>query len=160
MPGWREPTPPSSIAPPPIPVIALITEWTDADGRRKVRSESSDLGGTMRLGAQPAHLVPGSRAREIYGTDVDLASATATATRSTRTTWRASRRRACASAAWSAEDHLVEMIELPDHPWFLACQFHPEFKSTPRDGHPLFTGFVQAALAHAQGELEQCPARP
>ena len=105
----------------PHPVIGLITEWRTASGEVERRSEDSDLGGTMRLGLQEQRLKPGTLARELYGKDV--------------------------VGDKSIDDLLVEMIELPRdvHPWFLACQAHPEFLSTPRDGHPLFVGFVRAA---------------
>jgi len=132
----------------PHPVIGLITEWIDEDGRTEIRSEASDLGGTMRLGAQAAILEPGSRAREIYGAD--------TITERHRHRYEVNahyipqlQEHGLKIGGWSAANHLVETIELPGHPWFFACQFHPEFTSTPRSGHPLFTGFVDAALAFA-----------
>ena len=128
------------------PVIALITEWRDATGRIERRDENADLGGSMRLGGQNCRLEPGSLARQVYGkaqvrerhrhryefnnTYLDLL--------------KDSGLRFC---GWSLDGRLVEMIELPDHPWFIACQFHPEFTSTPRDGHPLFRGFIEAAIA-------------
>jgi CTP synthase len=125
------------------PVIALITEWQDLERGQQVRDEKSDLGGSMRLGAQEAKLVPGSLARALYGKEsiferhrhryefnnhyLDELTA------------------AGLSFSGFSADGLVEFIELPGHPWFVASQFHPEFTSTPRDGHPLFTGFVRAA---------------
>ncbi len=131
----------------PHPVIALITEWENADGELEVRDESSDLGGTMRLGAQEAKLVPGTRAREVYGSDV--------ITERHRHRYEVNNNyveqlqaAGMTLGAWSGDDKLVEMIELPGHPWFLACQFHPEFTSKPRGGHPLFTDYVRAAIAH------------
>ncbi|MCW8450949.1 CTP synthase [Legionella quinlivanii] len=133
----------------PYPVIGLISEWMDEDGSLNLRNEHTDLGGTMRLGAQSCRLQPDSLASKIYGkneiverhrhryevnnhfiehlTDAGL---------------RISGR--------SADGMLVEMIELADHPWFVACQFHPEFTSTPRDGHPLFKDFVLAARSYSQ----------
>lgn len=127
------------------PVIGLITEWVDATGRRETRDEASDLGGTMRLGGQESRLVAGSKTREIYGKDVILERH--------RHRYEVNnnyvdqlQRAGLRIGGWSADDTLVEAVELPDHPWFVACQFHPEFTSTPRDGHPLFTSFVQAAL--------------
>tara|TARA_R110002110_G_scaffold114374_5_gene283786 strand:- start:19657 stop:21285 length:1629 start_codon:yes stop_codon:yes gene_type:complete len=134
----------------PHPIVALITEWQNADGSTQQRDASSDLGGTMRLGAQTCYLESDSRVRQIYGADTvlerhrhryeinnnyvdQLVSA------------------GIRIAGWSADRALVEMIELPQHPWFVACQFHPEFTSRPRGGHPLFTGYIEAALAHAQG---------
>jgi CTP synthase len=125
------------------PVIALITEWQDLERGQQVRDEKSDLGGSMRLGAQEAKLVPGSLAHSLYGKGAiferhrhryefnnhyleELAAG------------------GLRFSGFSA-DGLVEFIELPAHPWFVASQFHPEFTSTPRDGHPLFAGFVRAA---------------
>jgi CTP synthase len=131
------------------PVVGLITEWQNADGTTEIRSADSDLGGTMRLGAQECHLVEGSLAREVYGQD--------TIVERHRHRWEFNNNYAdqlqaagLKIAGWSADDSLVEMIELPAHPWFLACQFHPEFTSRPRGGHPLFTAFVKAALAHRE----------
>jgi CTP synthase len=125
------------------PVIALITEWQDLGRGQQVRDEKSELGGSMRLGAQEAKLKPGSLARMLYGKEsiferhrhryefnnhyLDELSANGL------------------SFSGFSADGLVEFIELPSHPWFVASQFHPEFTSTPRDGHPLFTGFVRAA---------------
>ncbi|MGB3611534.1 MAG: CTP synthase [Cellvibrio sp.] len=131
----------------PHPVIGLITEWITADGAVEKRDESSDLGGTMRLGAQECRLVSGSKAREIYGADVIVERH--------RHRYEVNnnyvdqlQKAGLRIGGWSADDTLVEVVELPDHPWFVACQFHPEFTSTPRDGHPLFSSFVQAALSH------------
>jgi CTP synthase len=128
------------------PVVGLITEWENAAGDRQLRTEESDLGGTMRLGGQECVLTPGSNAHDCYGKDViverhrhryevnnnllpDLEAG------GLKVTGR------------SVDGALVEVIEVGDHPWFVACQFHPEFTSTPRYGHPLFSGFIQAALA-------------
>ena len=132
------------------PVIALITEWQNADGSTEQRSECSDLGGTMRLGAQPCHLEPGSRIRAIYGREriherhrhryeVNARYVDTLQDHGLRV------------AGWSADRSLVEMIELPAHAWFVACQFHPEFTSRPRGGHPLFTSYIQAACQRAAG---------
>ncbi|MGD8323221.1 MAG: CTP synthase [Gammaproteobacteria bacterium] len=127
----------------PDPVIALITEWQDADGSTQQRSSESDLGGTMRLGAQECRLRPDTRAREIYGRD--------TIAERHRHRYEFNNRylermeaAGLVFAGFSA-DGLVEMVELRDHPWFLASQFHPEFTSNPRDGHPLFSSFIRAA---------------
>jgi CTP synthase len=129
------------------PVIGLITEWKDDSGDIETRDADSDMGGTMRLGGQKCKLLKGSLARQTYGKEEiterhrhrfefnnnyrDLLSETGLVLSGT-----------------SQDESLVEMVELSDHPWFLACQFHPEFTSRPRDGHPLFTGFVKAALRH------------
>jgi CTP synthase len=135
----------------PHPVIALITEWVSADGSTQSRSEASDLGGTMRLGAQRCPIRPGTKAHQIYGPEV----------------FERHRHRyevnnalkpqiAQAGLVISSEtpnESLVEMVELPEsvHPWFVAVQFHPEFTSTPRHGHPLFRSYIEAALAKQSG---------
>jgi CTP synthase len=128
----------------PHPVIALITEWTDAQGKVEKRSAESDLGGSMRLGGQQCRLAEGSRVRELYGNEV------ITERHRHRYEFNNGYREALSKAGLqfaglSMDGSLVEVIELKDHPWFIACQFHPEFTSTPRDGHPLFAGFVSAA---------------
>ncbi|KGE05033.1 CTP synthase [Pseudohaliea rubra] len=132
------------------PVIALITEWQNADGSTEQRDESSDLGGTMRLGAQPCHLAPGSMVRDIYGAD--------TIHERHRHRYEVNNNyvqrlqdAGMRVAGWSADNNLVEMVELPGHQWFIACQFHPEFTSRPRGGHPLFTSYIEAACEHATG---------
>ncbi len=129
----------------PHPVIALITEWTNAEGKIEYRSEKSDLGGTMRLGAQQCRLVADTLARETYGKDV--------ITERHRHRYEFNNRyidplkqSGLVFSGWSMDGQLVEMVELPGHPWFLGCQFHPEFTSTPRQGHPLFQGFIRAAI--------------
>ncbi|MBQ3682370.1 MAG: CTP synthase [Succinimonas sp.] len=131
----------------PYPVIGLITEWVNKEGQIEERSEESDLGGTMRLGAQQCHLADGSRVRELYGKPEiyerhrhryevnnnllpDLESAGLKVT------------------GLSADRQLVEIVEVANHPWFVGVQFHPEFTSTPRDGHPLFSGFIKAAMEY------------
>ncbi len=131
----------------PHPVIGLITEWMDESGDVETRDADSDMGGTMRLGGQKCILLEGSLAQKSYGTDEiverhrhryefnnhyrDLLS-----------------EKGLVVSGVSQDNTLVEMIEFADHPWFLGCQFHPEFTSKPRTGHPLFTGYIQAALAH------------
>ncbi|MGI8561821.1 MAG: CTP synthase [Luteimonas sp.] len=128
----------------PHPVIGLITEWRTATGDVEKRSEDSDLGGTMRLGLQEQRLKPGSRARELYGQDVVGERHRHRYEFNNR--YRTQLEEAgLVVAAKSMDDLLVEMVELPDHPWFIACQAHPEFQSTPRRGHPLFVGFIRAA---------------
>lgn len=130
------------------PVVGLITEWQDAAGSVEVRSDSSDLGGTMRLGAQDCQLMAGSTVRECYGKDVIVERH--------RHRYEVNNNllpqleaAGLKVSGRSADGALVEVVEAPDHPWFVACQFHPEFTSTPRDGHPLFSGFVKAALKQA-----------
>ncbi len=126
------------------PVIALITEWTTEDGATERRSDGSDMGGTMRLGAQKCRLASGSLARSLYRKDVISERHRHRYEFNNRYRERFEEL-GMRMAGVSMDENLVEMIELPDHPWFLACQFHPEFTSTPRDGHPLFAGFVAAA---------------
>ena len=131
------------------PVIALITEWQDRDGQIEQRSENSDLGGTMRLGGQECALEAGSMARKIYG--AERISERHRHRYEVNDHYLARIRQAgLRVSGLSSKDGLCEMIELPNHPWFVACQFHPEFTSTPRDGHPLFKAFVQAAIANAK----------
>ena len=127
----------------PHPVIALITEWQDEAGMRQERSETSDLGGTMRLGAQTCDLQPDTLARSVYG----HAQISERHRHRYEFNNRYKDRLAEAGVVFSgfSRDGLVEVIELREHPWFLATQFHPEFTSNPRDGHPLFTSFITAA---------------
>ncbi|SDR22747.1 CTP synthase [Pseudoxanthomonas sp. CF125] len=128
------------------PVIGLITEWRTATGEVEKRDERTDLGGSMRLGLQEARLKPGTLARELYGKDVVAERHRHRYEFNNR--YRTQMEDAgLVISAKSMDDLLVEMIELPrsQHPWFLACQAHPEFLSTPRDGHPLFVGFIRAA---------------
>ncbi|MGD2032900.1 MAG: CTP synthase [Gammaproteobacteria bacterium] len=137
----------------PHPVIALITEWQDRTGAIEERDENSDLGGTMRLGGQECCLTPGTLAARTYGRKRIVER------HRHRYEFNNAYRDILEQAGlvfsgWSLDD-LAEMIELPTHPWFLACQFHPEFTSNPRDGHPLFTGFIKAARAHAEQQLPE-----
>ncbi|SMB83295.1 CTP synthase [Pasteurella testudinis DSM 23072] len=131
----------------PYPVVGLITEWQDATGNVETRSESSDLGGTMRLGAQQCHLIEGTKAREVYAAE--------TIEERHRHRYEVNNNLlpqieavGLKVSGLSADKKLVEIIEIPNHPWFVAAQFHPEFTSTPRDGHRLFSGFVKAAKEH------------
>jgi CTP synthase len=133
----------------PDPVIALITEWKNAKGATELRDENSDLGGTMRLGGQQCRLLENSLVHDCYQQEVIVErhrhrfevnnnyvpKLEAAGLRFT---------------GKSMDGNLMEVLELPSHPWFLACQFHPEFTSTPRKGHPLFTGFIKAAIRHSQ----------
>ncbi len=129
----------------PHPVIAMITEWHDATRGAQLRTETSDLGGTMRLGAQDVTLAVDTRARVLYGSDV-IRERHRHRYEFNNNFLEAYRKAGMRFSGFS-RDGLVEILELPDHPWFLATQFHPEFTSNPRDGHPLFTGFVKAARA-------------
>ena len=135
----------------PHPVIALVTEWQDASGRVERRSHNSNMGGTMRLGVQKCRLVAGSKSRALY--NAELISERHRHRYEFNNNYREPLMAKGMSIAGMSEDgELVEMVELPEHPWFVGCQFHPEFTSTPRDGHPLFEGFIRAAreqhLAH------------
>lgn len=135
------------------PVVGLITEWVDDEGNVETRTEKSDLGGTMRLGSQLCHLVDDSKVRQMYGSP---------------TIYERHRHRyevnnkllpqieaaGLKVTGLSADKKLVEIIEIPDHPWFVAAQFHPEFTSTPRDGHALFAGFVKAAGEYQKRNLK------
>ena len=137
------------------PVIALVAEWINQMGERELRDERSDIGGTMRLGGQHCQLVAGSLVRQIYNKETiierhrhryevnnhllpDLEKA------------------GLKVSGWSVGGHLVELIELPSHLWFVGCQFHPEFTSTPRDGHPLFAHFIRAARMYHQHKVTAC----
>ena len=131
----------------PHPVIALIIEWLNADGSVEQRTEKTDLGGTMRLGAQQCKLAKGTISRQLYGEDVIRER------HRHRYEFNNGYRQELEDAGMkvagtSIDGRLVEIVEVPGHPWFVACQFHPEFTSTPRYGHPLFSGFLDAALKH------------
>ena len=129
----------------PYPVVALVSEWKDERGSVERRNESSDLGGTMRLGGQVCHLQLDSLAYRLYGQE-DITERHRHRYEINNAYLDRLEAAGLIVSGRSADRQLVEMIELPDHPWFVACQFHPEFTSNPRDGHPLFTGFIQAAL--------------
>ena len=132
------------------PVIGLITEWRTSAGEVERRSERSDLGGSMRLGLQQQRLKPGTLAHRLYGKDV--VGERHRHRYEFNNHYRAQLEDAgLVFSAKSMDDTLVEMIEWPGHPWFLACQAHPEFLSTPRDGHPLFVGFIRAARERKAG---------
>ncbi|MFT5887970.1 MAG: CTP synthase [Zhongshania sp.] len=130
------------------PVIGLITEWVTAEGAVEQRDKDTDLGGSMRLGAQECHLVPGSAVSGVYSSEL--------ITERHRHRYEVNNKyvadmqeKGLKVGGWSADKSLVEVVEISSHPWFIACQFHPEFTSTPRDGHPLFSGFVKAAIDHS-----------
>jgi CTP synthase len=137
----------------PHPVIALITEWQDQGGQIEERDEDSDLGGSMRLGAQECRLKTGSQAQLIYGSETIMER------HRHRYEFNNNYMKQLEDAGMVISglsvDGLVEMIEIPEHPWFVACQFHPEFTSTPRDGHPLFAGFVKAARGFHLGQIPE-----
>ena len=134
----------------PHPVIGLITEWMDEDGQLETRSENSDLGGTMRLGAQKCRLVPDSLAHHLYQKDV-ITERHRHRYEFNNKYLKTLEKVGLSISGKSMDGRLVEFVEIVDHPWFLACQFHPEFTSTPRKGHPLFSGFVDAAAKYKKG---------
>jgi len=130
----------------PHPVVALITEWMDREGKVETRDQTSNLGGTMRKGSQRVPIKPGTRAADIYGAEVNERH---------RHRYEVNNvyvprleEAGMVISARTPSENLPEIMELPDHPWFVGVQFHPEFTSTPRDGHPLFTSFIQAADKH------------
>ena len=132
----------------PHPLVGLITEWKNADGKVEVRSEDSDLGGTMRLGAQKCPIEPNTLAAQIYGSELNERH---------RHRYEVNnhyvdqlKAAGLVVSARTPTEQLCEMVELPQevHPWFVACQFHPEFTSNPRAGHPLFKSYIQAALKY------------
>ena len=135
------------------PVIALISEWQDQAHGFQSRTEASNKGATMRLGAQEVLLGAGTRAREIFAKDVIMERHRHRY--EFNNTYLDRFIQAGLRFSGFSRDNLVEVIELPNHPWFVATQFHPEFTSTPRDGHPLFTGFIRAARAHRAAQLPQ-----
>jgi len=137
------------------PVVGLIAEWIDAEGKKELRSEDSDLGGTLRLGSQVCHLVSGSMAHQIYGSE-QIEERHRHRFEVNNNYLPALKEAGLVIGGLSHDKTLVETIELPNHPWFFASQFHPEFNSTPRDGHPLFEGFINAALDYqAQSSKQQ-----
>ncbi|MGZ8263706.1 MAG: CTP synthase, partial [Burkholderiales bacterium] len=135
----------------PHPVIALITEWQDRDGRVERRDTQSELGGTMRLGGQECRLEPGSIAAHIYGAERIIERHRHRYEVNDHYLPRL-KEAGLRVSGLSVREGLCEMLELPSHPWFVGCQFHPEFTSTPRAGHPLFKAFVQAALENAESD--------
>ena len=130
----------------PHPVIALITEWMGSHGQREVRTEGADLGGSMRLGGQRCELAPGSRAAGIYGA-ANIVERHRHRYEVNNTYRERLAEKGLRISGTSPDQALVEIVELPDHPWFIGVQFHPEFTSNPRDGHPLFRSFIEAACA-------------
>jgi CTP synthase len=137
----------------PYPVIGLITEWLDASGKVEKRSEDSDIGGTMRLGGQVCKLAEGSLAREIYGAP-EITERHRHRYEVNNTLLAQLEEKGLKVSGRAPGTDLCEMVELPAdvHPWFVGCQFHPEFTSNPRQGHPLFTSYVKAALANQQAK--------
>lgn len=127
------------------PVVALVTEWVDQSGERMERNEESDVGGTMRLGAQACRLTAGSRVAKLYGKET-IVERHRHRYEVNNTLLPAIEKEGLLVSGRSEDGNLVEIIELPTHPWFIGCQFHPEFTSNPRDGHPLFIDFIRHAV--------------
>ena len=136
----------------PCPIVGLITEWINDEGKVEQRTEGSDLGGTMRLGSQLCHLAEGSKVRAMYGND-SIYERHRHRYEVNNTLLPKVEAAGLKVTGLSADKKLVEIIEIPDHPWFVAVQFHPEFTSTPRDGHPLFEGFIRAAGEYQKRHL-------
>ena len=137
----------------PHPVVGLITEWQDASGDVEERDEASAMGGTMRLGAQAVTLVDGSLAARSYGATEIVERHRHRYEVNNNYRYELAKAGLVFSSLWV--DDLVEMVEIEDHPFFLASQFHPEFTSNPRDGHPLFKSFITAVREHAEGGLPE-----
>ena len=137
----------------PHPVIGLITEWMDEDGQLETRNENSDLGGSMRLGAQKCRLQPDSLAHRLYQKDV-ITERHRHRYEFNNKYLETLEKAGLTFSGKSMDGRLVEFVEIVDHPFFLACQFHPEFTSTPRKGHPLFSGFVEAAAKYKKGDKQ------
>jgi CTP synthase len=136
------------------PVVGLIAEWIDAEGKKELRSEDSDLGGTMRLGSQVCHLLPDSMAKELYAAD-QIEERHRHRFEVNNNILPTLKEAGLVIGGLSHDKTLVETIELPEHPWFFASQFHPEFNSTPRDGHPVFKGFVVAAMDYQAKQMDK-----
>lgn len=136
------------------PVIALITEWLNEDGKIENRDENSDMGGSMRLGGQQCRLAKGSRSRELYAKDI-IVERHRHRYEFNNQYLEVLEKAGLQIAGKSMDDKLVEVVEIKDHPWFVACQFHPEFTSNPRDGHPLFSGFIRAARDYSAAATQK-----
>jgi CTP synthase len=136
------------------PVVGLIAEWIDAEGKKELRTEDSDLGGTMRLGSQVCHLLPDSMAKDIYAAD-QIKERHRHRFEVNNNILPTLKEAGLVIGGLSHDKSLVETIELPNHPWFFASQFHPEFNSTPRDGHPVFKGFIVAAMDYQARKMDK-----
>ncbi len=137
----------------PDPVIALVTEWVDRDGSIETRDENTDLGGTMRLGAQTCKLLPGTLTRRAYGAE-EISERHRHRYEFNNNYLERLQDAGLVISGLSVDNELVEMVEIADHPWFIGCQFHPEFTSQPREGHPLFNSFISAAVAYHKARSE------
>ena len=136
------------------PVIALITEWQERDGKMETRDSSTDLGGTMRLGGQECFLSENTIAHTLYGDSVITERHRHRYEFNNRYRDKLVSKGLVVSGESGDEEPLVEIIEISEHPWFVGCQYHPEYRSSPRDGHPLFTGFINAAMRYAESSVE------
>ena len=136
------------------PVIALITEWQERDGKMETRDSSTDLGGTMRLGGQECFLSENTIAHKLYGDSVITERHRHRYEFNNRYRDKLVSKGLVVSGESGDEEPLVEIIEISEHPWFVGCQYHPEYRSSPRDGHPLFTGFINAAMRYAESSVE------
>jgi CTP synthase len=134
----------------PYPVIAMITEWQDISGSIQKRNEHTSLGGTMRLGAQECKLMTDSLAHKVYKSNVLVERHRHRYEVNNALLDKLTSKGLVISGVSVGSEHLVEVVELPDHPWFLGCQFHPEFTSNPKHGHPLFISYIHAALKHRE----------
>ena len=135
----------------PDPVIGLISEWLNHDGSVEKRDENADLGGTMRLGAQICKLVPGTTTRRAYNSE-EISERHRHRYEFNNTYLDRLQDAGLVISGLSVDNELVEVIEISDHPWFVGCQFHPEFTSHPREGHPLFNSFINAAAAFREAK--------
>ena len=138
----------------PDPVIALISEWLNQNGSIEKRDETDDLGGTMRLGAQLCKLVPGTVTRKAYGAE-EINERHRHRYEFNNNYLDKLQEAGLVISGLSIDNELVEMVELSDHPWFIGCQFHPEFTSRPREGHPLFNSFINAAVKYSKARNNQ-----
>jgi CTP synthase len=150
--GWSQASSTEFDPETPYPVVGLVTEWINQSGERELRHEHTEVGGTMRLGGQPCQLVAGSLAHRIYGKDLIVERHRHRYEVNNHLISELEKAGLKVSGR-STKEGLVEIIELPTHPWFVSCQFHPEFNSTPRDGHPLFIHFIQAARAYHKNRI-------
>lgn len=148
--GWKDAHSTEFVQDTQHPVVGLITEWQDASGNKEVRDEAADIGGTMRLGAQECVLEPGSKAAAAYGKE-NIIERHRHRYEVNGSLVPELEKAGLRIAGRSVDGELVEVVEVADHPWFVACQFHPEFTSTPRDGHGLFSAFIGAAFDHQDG---------
>ena len=140
----------TEFGPAPEPVVGLITEWTKDDGSIEERTDETDLGGTMRLGAYPAVLKKGSKVSEIYGGSSDISERHRHRYEVNKSYIKAIEKAGGLFSGMSPDGELPEIYELPGHPWFIGVQYHPELKSKPFEPHPLFSSFIAAAVAQSR----------